>query len=726
MKKFLISNHDSDIVLFLEQTKESDLFKLEYRNNDLVFKGNSTLNINFNSSSIESFYLENIIYFNYIFEDGFGTPLGYLIKDNNFEIKIVPFINSYEDTLLYYDNEIFEWNNKFCFVIKNDDNLEILEYIFENNYWYNIEIKKYNNKLEFKINDIKQKKIFNINNLNMNFYINYNTNSLLKDINIKVDGEDIINPYDDFIEYKYTSFYSTRSCSSVCPSAYKIYNPDIVELIDIYKPRIYKETEDNKICTFHETNINPFEGCFDGCWMVDNVCMCTHCPSTSLVLNDVQYPMLEEFSLDGEIQSTHYKIQIDLNDEPFHESSIIDETMVRNLYKSFEENRPVTRVSHYEYKLKLEGDFSGKAISLYDSTYSVNWLTRNTSPLEVIDTAFIFTMGDSVFNKKEQIWTIEHNLKSTNIICQCYDENHQMIYPINQYVLDENVYVVEWNEPMGGYVLLNNAIYSSQLEKEIKNHIIKHDLALIEEPNIVQFNNDEKYKEEVKEITSLSQGYVEIDLENTFEKSFILINNIDKMFYFSNKKVWEVEHNIGYIGLQYQIYDKDWNIIYPNNIINIDENKSLIEFDVNISGYVGIKKIGNPFWQNKIIDGFLDNGDGKVGYFLLGDLTDKNIDLRHGSSFHLSSYDELLHGERKIQSDKYIKLLIKEFYEYNNYYIITCLKEEFRYGNINLNEIGLYDKNGKLSFYSVGNSIYIPEEFGFYFTYKIYKDDLKL
>lgn len=719
--RFKDYNEKCDLIL---KNIEGDLKKVSYRNSSIVMSGEQEFVLTplFESESYLINY--NIITTKLI------TPTT-LIKKNNIEFKLYPVIDglTIKEVYRYFDEIILDNVNPKTFFIIVFDNDVPKFYIKDERIplddWLNFGVSFEENKLQVFLNGFITKYVFDFNTnkmvpINLEYALDSSRFILLKNhyglvstIELNTFSDDIVTLTEtDFMDYAYTDYYTVRKCDSRCLSATPVMFPELNNEI-IYKPRKYSFDDEN-VCTFETNNIDPVTGK-----------KAEYCSKTCLAKINCDYPTETDFK-DKIIQSTHYKTEFSLNENPLSETCIIDKDTCDLVYTSFELVRPVTRVANYTEYLKLETDFSGQLKTLYKDNWKVNWASRLTAWKDVVDGAAVLNIGDEVFSDSASEWIIEHNLDTYDVICHSFGTNNEMIYPDKQYPIDENHYMVSWGKAsVGGFSLIKAAVLVNTFDQlQDRPFVIVHNLHDLSEPDLVQMRNEDenKEREEPKEFIEDGKKII-VELTKKFNSSAtILINAADKMFYFKEPSYeWNIQHDMGALGIHPQIYNEEFELIQPKEVFLLDKNNMKITFDVPMSGYVGLKKIGDPYWKNGIIEKIIekdDNGNFK-GKFAIGDLSGIQFDKNYGDKFFR------LNEKKRMQSDTPIFIPISSFQEKKDTYTFEFIINPSDFVDLNINEIGLFDKNNQLCFYSCGDNIYYPTQFSFKHRFVIHKEDIK-
>lgn len=629
-----------------------------------------------------------------------NEPISFFKKDN-FHIKLYPYIDglSIKESLNNTETDL-----KCDYFILTIFENNILKYytqkLIPNKNWTTILIN---------INSDSFIRIFQ-NSKEIRNFTNINTDETIKDLYISLTNKDkyhtmfnrayflvddiyaglfdekiVVLNESDYIDYKYTDFYSIRACDSQCLSACEKPHTELDNIL-IYKPREYT-LKNEPICSYIKTFIDPILNK-----------KTEYCSKTELIKVNIDYPSVEEFG-NKVIQSTHYKISMSLTEAPLSSICIIDKNLASLIYSTFETSRPITRVSDYVETIEFQTDFSGKGISLYKNG-NLNWLSRLVAKIDIIDNGYIYTVGDTIFNESKDEWLINHNLDSYNIIAQSFNHEKEMTYPKKQYSVDANNYKILWNDSSAsGFALIHKANFVSVFsEIETKPFYFKHYLNS-SEPNIMQvLDTEENFErfEPVEFIELTSESKIEL-LEKFNNVSNILISKNDKFFYIDKPQTESIiKHDLKMLGVLVQVYDLEFTLTNPQEIILIDNNTIKIKFSKPFSGYVGIKAIGDPYWKNGIIEDIIekDNNGNYLGKFAVGDLENVTFDKNYGDKFIKSDLD------KPMQSKIIYWVPIIDFKEEADKYIFEFIIDKFRYNDININEIGLFDKNKKMCFYS--------------------------
>lgn len=709
--------------LIIKNSDSSDIKAIKYRSNSIIMSGNEEFLLKplFNS---DSYILNYKMLITKLLK-----PITVFNKDN---IKIVIYPNIDGMTIKEIYNNIntidFSMKNGIFFIvfINNVPKYYIKDVRIDIDSWLTLGFSLKDDLIQIFINGYITKYIYDFNtnkisSIDIKYKLNKNPFLFLADFiglvsNIelnKFSEELIVLSESDFIDYRYTDYYQIRKCNSKCLSATKVEFKELNNEL-IYKPRLFSLNNINPICTYNSTKIDPVTG---------NIT--DYCTKTSLAKINSDYPTDKNFKNDI-IQSTHYKTQFSLNEHPLSKHAVIDKEICQLVYSSFELVRPITRVASYVEYLELNTDFSSKITSLYKNSSLINWTSRMTAWKDIIDTGAVINVGDEVFGNSSNKWKIVHNLNTYDIICYCFGDNNELLYPDKQYPIDENTYEITWgNSFVGGFALVSKASSVSVYDQlQEKPFVVVHNLHSKSEPDIVQMQNITNHREREEPINFIEdKNKLIVELLKEFkDKAAVLINIADQWFYFREaSKEWNIKHTLDTLGIHPQIYNEQFEVIQPKEVLLTDKNNIKISFDIPQSGYVGLKRIGNPYWKNDIIDDIIkkdDNGN-YLGKFAIGDLSNIDYDKDYGKFFYQ------LKEKKELQTKTPIWIPISKYEEMKDSYVFEFVINTNEYEDLNINEIGLFSADKQLCFYSCGDNIYYPSEFSFKYKFIVYKEDIK-
>lgn len=445
----------------------------------------------------------------------------------------------------------------------------------------------------------------------------------------------------------------------------------------------------------------------------DNICLIKFESNFTGFINIKTVTDFSDFRQEGDKLSTHYKIEMNLNNEPIDENSIISKDTIETLYESWENIRPITRYSHYRIILNPSAHYI-KEKALYDTNnYKTNFITNCV----VREDLFI----DGYKHRqiyKNRIWTVKHDLESFNIIYDFYNENNHLIKPKKILVVDNNNIEVHFEKDVSGYALVAKS-FIPQEHINVEDVIWKTEIpywyrkdVLI---NITDENNNHVFFPKRIDFEIVDQSAEDSSHEikskyNYPKKGKMCIFNAEftyEKIEEDKSKIWEIEHNLK-MGVIVQCFDHNNNMIIPKNIILKDQHICVVEFEKEEHGFANIIAISN------LVD------DIREGYFKIG----SGGSLSHYKSLVTNSYQNDINTEIYKGKFTYIHETHDAFYvqlDLNANEPRNDLKYNFY--EFPINEIALFDFKGLMMFYTYCGEIYKIKDCNLRLIYKIYKFD---
>lgn len=378
----------------------------------------------------------------------------------------------------------------------------------------------------------------------------------------------------------------------------------------------------------------------------------------------------------NKIKSPHYRVEFDIDNNPFDDGYLLPKPIVDNLYNKWEETRPLTGVSHYNFKFNLKTDFTGNYISKYDNpVFDANALTRSNFPVIVYDGAYVHTQ---TFNSTQ--WTVNHDLGARYVIVQVYNENFELINPesVNLYATGQTI--INFNSEMKGIALVTRAEFIQYQGDYLETWDINHYLnvkyinsQLFDDDRMLQWPENQRILTTNYFQISGAVGYTIARRPDYIHTQTFLTDT------------WTIPHNLGAVGVIIDVYDNNDYRIKPESIVLNGTESATIYFNESISGTAIVKGIGNPSFY-----GFDEKFEG-------------NWIIKIGNGENLSDWDYINNNDIKnplltIQCDT-------DNYEItNDGYIFTFQIPQDFVGYIT--EVGLWDINGEIALYSKIDNIY--------------------
>lgn len=423
------------------------------------------------------------------------------------------------------------------------------------------------------------------------------------------------------------------------------------------------------------------------------------------------YPVWDDYSWSFEdicdlapvnyILSPHYRVELDLSYEPLGGSSyIIDETTINNLITNWETMRPVSRFSHYNYLISGEADTSGFYTNIYGINANGSFSTKYVSGAG--DTFSEATTGAKITHTQRtyaQTWTINHTFENRkNFIVQCYNWDNIKIYPRDIRLTSTQI-IIEFDQQVRGYAYCLPADFSDSYSTSGGNinWEVLHGLAQKEQ--IVQFRNDstEMMIPALIELTDTNMISTSFALSGTPASGSSVVLTPD---YIYTKSVaaseWIINHGTDTTGIIAQFFNTDDEMIEPDIIEITNYNTITANFGKSINGYALLNFFSYGYTNTMV-------NLGASGMWAVG--------TSGGPAYDAISTQKL---QTPLVSGTDITYYEDNLYWYYDFDVKTNTDDS-------ITEVGLFDKNERLLFYTYCSTVYKPKEVDFRFHYRIEK-----
>jgi alpha-tubulin suppressor-like RCC1 family protein len=320
------------------------------------------------------------------------------------------------------------------------------------------------------------------------------------------------------------------------------------------------------------------------------------------------------------VLSTHYKVEINLNREALGPDYLLNEDLSRTLVYSWEQFRPINRVAHYHVVVRPRADFTVNRAPLFPGKpEQANWLTHYVMGEVSLPGAKVFSQ-----NTATRVWAIPHNLGTTNIISQFYDEDLMVVEPETCYPLNRNIYVAVFSQPTAGFGLLTGADRASFVSEPSDNWFVAHNLgvkevfsdtALDEETVFHRFPKEKFVPEDIELVDDGSAVAVMSEGEAAFMKrGFVFTARADHLHVQETpERSWVIHHECGHRGVIVQVYDEEFRKVSPRSITLDNRNYCTIQLDEETTGYAVVKFAGTPSSRAETIRSLLTGAYFKLG-----------------------------------------------------------------------------------------------------------------
>lgn len=427
-------------------------------------------------------------------------------------------------------------------------------------------------------------------------------------------------------------------------------------------------------------------------------------------------PILPSYDTDDWVLSPHYRVEIDLSDEPLLNNEIINEDLYNSLLQKWEEIRPVTRYVDYSEVIRLDGNFSGRPIDTYKGAYNAYAITRCFDPVygSLPDTYISYHYLSSS-------WYVNHNLQENDdlkgVIVQCYKFSSDVftrVVPKSITRISNNVLSIEFNFPVTGYAFVASTTPDTGTITTFESQEMSINPSASAITAISTVYGETDYEKEIVPASyNVSAGEYEVTL-TTIEPIQVLELEADftSTFEITGSSYEEIiPHDLNTRALLIDVYKHNGDMlekIFPINII-IDSPADIKIYFSQLGIYtVIIKKISNWSQINTIgqVIGLLYN----------------NIKLGEGESTRIYYPFTSMYPDGRLQqpisTDDYelksVNIFEPQYIDgitYDSYNIKICINA---LNNINITEIGLFEgtmgmENTDLIFYTACSPIFVPK-----------------
>jgi len=291
---------------------------------------------------------------------------------------------------------------------------------------------------------------------------------------------------------------------------------------------------------------------------------------------------------------------------------------------------PTSGFAEINYLHQYPSSVIGSYNPSYYSRYSV------TDYPDFYQTNLYTTETNSYIHKEttaSTLWDVKHWINEDALIIQCFDTNFQEIQPADVKISNRGECQITFHNAIAGYCVICKANYG-ELHKGSYwdfTHYINQKMVLSQSFTTFneRFSPINIYKEDYDSAIITTDGDESDGYGYFLEGDYIYHSRTDQT-------IWTVNYNINAL-LLVQCFDSDNNQIVPMSIDQSNFKTITITFNTAVSGYMVLKRIGNPITDTEYIGGGTGGGndvvtDGSVGlmlsphYKIETDLTLKPID----------------------------------------------------------------------------------------------------
>jgi hypothetical protein len=439
-------------------------------------------------------------------------------------------------------------------------------------------------------------------------------------------------------------------------------------------------------------------------WLVDNfsitedqdVDAVIYVDSVNVLAGDAPpvYPADYDGYGDSWTLSPHYKVEIDMTNQPFGDDYIMDEPTLFNLMKYWEMVRPVSRVSHYLEYISPTADFTGYWNSLYSQAFLAEFNTIILEPpLEpAVGTDFYLQTVAS------DAWTAPHDLGTQNVLVQCFDNNSERLIADGISPLDNNTIYVDLASPDLGTVYMATSTSTVQQVAASASWAIAHNQG----DDILTYFTDTNRNRIYPDSVTLTDTNNLLATFSAAVSGYCFTRAKDVKFTQATTSYsWTVLHSLDVGGVMVNFYDVSNVKIYPD-IVQIGDTDTLTAtFSTPTSGYAVVVGVGAAVDQNSLWTPLTS------GYIKLGNGSDTDAWNPWTANDLKSSIVTIPNGS--------ITYTDATGYYYVSFELpLTAIED-------NITEVGLFNVSDELVFYSYCDPIYKASECGFRMRYRIEK-----
>ncbi len=400
------------------------------------------------------------------------------------------------------------------------------------------------------------------------------------------------------------------------------------------------------------------------------------------------------------MMSPHYRVEIDLSNEPVNTYSIMDETTITTLTTEWERMRPVCKFAHYSMVVAPLTNFSRFYIPMYAGGNTKANL--NTICIPVVDNP---NEDCAVYWRQHRNikWVVAHRLHSTDVIVQCYDLNGLMIEPISQTNINWDYVEIHFSSPQAGYAYSCIADSATSSIPASATWGLVHTIG--QQFPLVQIDDEDYGKLIPKMITmpgvneySVTFTHAQAGFGFTLESEQIPSGSGTGWGYEQTtaSSTWTVNHMLDSQAVQVTCYNDNDEVIYPADVYIASRNHCIITFGSAITGKAVVRGIGRKGYLMADIYS-------RLSYAQVGSGT-SGIAWKAKENNALENLDATYNIDKATDAN----------YFYAKVIVDTDVDME-------ITEIGIFDSYNELCFYSYCAPIYKPANVDLYLWIRIEK-----
>jgi len=314
-------------------------------------------------------------------------------------------------------------------------------------------------------------------------------------------------------------------------------------------------------------------------------------------------------------------------------------------------------------------------------------------------------------------WSITHGLNSDQLIAQSFDRTNTLFWPKYHEMENANVLRMDFTDAVRGKA------YIAGLKTWNKQHVqnkpssgwtIEHNLGASGAEGLI-----------VEVVTSgatvrnmIPDSIQQVD-EDTLQIGFseavtgrVFMRDEDYMHYQTELgTLWNIRHNLDVAGTIINCYDHNGYMIFPENVTLVDTNNTIVTFSDAVSGTavaVGLRKAGDVGDQ-QVAGAFFDP-NGVNGYWKIGDGAIDSFDAKLKGDLNSVLLSGSIDTRTETATGASGSLLI-------NFEVPGWPRGDA----YTINEIGLFDKNKNMQYYTRCSTLHKPDDVALNVRYRIRK-----
>jgi len=386
----------------------------------------------------------------------------------------------------------------------------------------------------------------------------------------------------------------------------------------------------------------------------------------------------------------HYRVEIDLSVEPLGTDFIMSEEIITSLMAEWEKMRPVCKYAHYSMVLSPKTNFSQIYVPLYSNEYKAH---MNSRCLEEINTP-LNDCAIYIREHRSRTWYVNHGLQSMNVIIQCFSLDGENLVPATQKNVNINYSEITFTTPQNGYafITLEGDVFASVAPSAQWDVI--HSTG--ETYPIVQVNDETYGKLIPSRVYSVDNAtYTTVFVHAQEGYAFTGLKDYEHIQTVASA-TWTINHFLNSSSVQVQVYDASGNILYPKKIQVVTKDYVVVSFDSAITGRVEVRAVG-------LAGTNMTDLMGRVSYAQVGTGT-SGVDWK-----------PVINNSLEAATGTYSVTVTQDT---TSWYVRFDVDSPIE---MDITEMGLFDNDGKIVFYTYNHPVFKPAEVELIIFYRIEK-----